>query len=47
VLEESGTDDIEGEQFANAFFTLETKIKIAKAYVYSTSLSVRETDDTA
>jgi hypothetical protein len=23
----------EGEQFANAFFTLETKIKIAKAYV--------------
>ena len=29
----SETDDIEGEQFANAFFTLETKIKIAKAYV--------------
>ena len=24
----------EGEQFANAFFTLETKIKIAKAYVH-------------
>jgi hypothetical protein len=24
----------EGEQFANAFFTLETKIKIAKAYVF-------------
>jgi homocitrate synthase len=28
------TDFVEGEQFANAFFTLETKIKIAKMYVW-------------
>jgi len=33
LCRKDGTDDIEGEQFANAFFTLETKIKIAKAYV--------------
>lgn len=26
-------NSVEGEQFANAFFTLETKIKIAKMYV--------------
>jgi len=28
-----GANAVEGEQFANAFFTLETKIKIAKMYV--------------
>ena len=33
LYRKDGTNDIEGEQFANAFFTLETKIKIAKAYV--------------